>query len=145
MVESKPRKARSSGGAIARKRVTATSGAAVPAVLPGWMALSDLSTGRGHRTRTNIFDSISTSRFVIWLAAAGLAATLYVGHVYATQQTFEDLHALRKENLWLHLERDRLQGELDHALGPTRIYPKAQALGLREGFEYGPNLKLYQP
>ena len=81
---------------------------------------------------------MTTASFAIWLFAIAIGGTLYVGHVHGTQQTFEQLHALRKENTRLHMERDRLKGELDHAMGPAMIYPKAYELGLEEGLEYGP-------
>ena len=85
---------------------------------------------------------MTTAHFVLWLFGIGIAATLYVGHVQATQNTFERLHARRKANLQFLLERDRLKGELDHATGATVIYPKASELGLTEGFEYGQTLTL---
>ena len=110
--------------------------------LPGWGALSDVSPRRGGKSSVKSFRSMTTARFALWLFGAGIAATLYVGHVQATQATFERLHRTRKANLQLQLERDRLKGELDHATGPTVIYPKAYELGLIEGFEYGPTLTL---
>jgi len=85
---------------------------------------------------------MTTARFALWLFGVGIAATFYVGHVQATQGTFERLHGLTKTNLGLLLERDRLKGELDHATGPTVIYAKARELGLKEGFVYGPSLTI---
>jgi len=85
---------------------------------------------------------MTTARFALWLFGVGIAATFYVGHVQATQSTFERLHGLTKTNLGLLLERDRLKGELDHATGPTVIYAKARELGLKEGFVYGPSLTI---
>jgi hypothetical protein len=118
------------------------NGAATAAALPDWSALSEVAPRRRAKAASPGSSRLTTARFALWLFGIGIATTLYVGHVHATQDLFERLHALRKENLRLHLERDRLKGELDHALGPTVIYPKANALGLHEGFEYGPTLKL---
>ncbi len=141
MVEAaRPVKRRARRPAVAGGHVTAFSSAA----LPGWGALSDASPRKTARasskTLGSTLSSMTTARFVLWLFGVGIAATFYVGHVQATQGTFERLYRLKKTNLALLLERDRLKGELDHATGPTVIYPKAHQLGLKEGFEYGPTL-----
>jgi len=116
----------------------ARSGAAAPSMaLPGWDALPGGSAGRKSKLFWQRLDSVTTARFARWLFAIGVAVTLYVGHVHATQNTFERLHASQKENLRLHLERDRLNGELAHATGPTVIYPRAHKLGLEEDLGYG--------
>jgi hypothetical protein len=122
------------------ERHVTTTGQSV--TLPGWGALSDVSPRQRAGSSAKPFGSMTTARFAVWLFGAGIAATLYVGHVQATQATFERLYGIRKVNLQLQLERDRLKGELDHATGPTMIYPKAYELGLKEGFEYGPSLTL---
>lgn len=110
--------------------------------LPDWGALSGMSTKRRARSRIGFFSTMTTARFAKWLFGMGIAVTLYVGHVHSTQSLYEQLHAVRKENLRLHMERDRLKGEFDHATGPTIIYPRAHALGLDEGFEYGGTLTI---
>lgn len=110
---------------------------------PGWEALSGMGSRHSGAQFWRPIGSLSTAAFAKWLLTAAVGVTLYVGHVHATQQTFERLHALRKENLRLHLERDRLQGELDHATGPTVIYPKAHRLGLKESLAYGPTLRVF--
>lgn len=124
-----------------RPRVESSHAASASSVaLPGWGALSDVTPRKTVSDAARSFGSMTTARFVLWLFGVGVVATFYVGHVQATQQTFERLHEMRKTNLRLLLERDRLKGELDHATGPTVIYPKAYELGLKEGFEYGPTL-----
>jgi hypothetical protein len=128
----------------ARPTKRARTGAASSIALPGWEALPGGSSKRKSKQFWQRLDSVSTARFTRWLFGIGVAATLYVGHVHATQSTFERLHAIRKENLRLHLERDRLKGELDHATGPTVIYPRAHKLGLEEGLEYGETIVVIQ-
>ena len=139
MVEPARRSKRRDGQRFATSR---GAGASISAALPGWGALSQVSQQRSSKSAVQGTGTLTTARFALWLFAVAIAATLYVGHVHATQYTFESLHALRKENLRLHLEHDRIRGELDHALGPTVIYPSANKLGLKEGFEYGPTLTL---
>lgn len=120
---------------------TSAAQASVASTLPGWDSLSGTSRPKSRSVLVT-GSAISTAQFAIWLFGAALLVTAYVGHVHATQTTFEEVHALRKERLQLVLTRDRLKGELDLATGPTVIYRKAQELGLREGFSYGPTIKL---
>ena len=140
MVEIVRRKKRRTSRGASGPHAATTAGSAA---LPGWSALSKVAPLRSSSKSAPLVTSITTARFVLWLFGIGVAATLYVGHVHATQRTFENLHALRKQNLQLHLERDHLRGQLDHATGPTIIYPKAYELGLKEGFDYGPSLKVH--
>ncbi len=126
----RPVKRRSRRPAVGQSHVATASSV----VLPGWGALSDVSPKRTARVSSKRLGSMPTARFVMWVFGVGIAATLYIGHVQATQRTFERLHQLKKTNLRLLLERGRLKGELDHATGPTVIYPKAYKLGLKEGF-----------
>jgi hypothetical protein len=112
--------------------------------LPGWDALPGGTSRRKSKQFWQRLDSVTTARFARWLFGIGVAVTLYVGHVGATQSTYERLHAIQKENLRLHLERDRLKGELDHATGPTVIYPRAHKLGLEEGLAYGRTIVVIQ-
>jgi hypothetical protein len=57
--------------------------------------------------------------------------TLYVGHIYATQQLLDDMQSLRRENLALHLRHNRVKGSFDQASGPSVIYERAGRLGLK--------------
>lgn len=43
------------------------------------------------------------------------------------------------------LEYNRLKGEFDRATSPAVIYERARALGLVEGFTYGPVVIRVQP
>lgn len=78
----------------------------------------------------------------IALIIVGLAAafTLYVGHVHATQQLLSDLQDARSANQTLHLKHNRLKGAFDRKTGPSVIYERARALGLRESVSYGPTI-----
>jgi len=78
---------------------------------------------------------------LVVLAIAGIF-TLYVGHVYATQNVLSDLQAARKENLSLRLEYNRTKGLYDAAIGPAVIYNRAHALGLTEHTENGTPIRI---
>lgn len=119
---------------------------------PGWTDLGVGSKGRkksatkkvakrvlaqkAHRAR--FLDVTPTLRFWVWVLVGCIAATLYVGHVFATQATLEALQAAERDNLQLHLTHERLQGAYDRMTGPAQILDRAAALGLVEGVAYGP-------
>lgn len=115
--------------------------------LPGW---HDLATGENERYRlrsrhNSFLETISTARFGLLIAAVAVAFTLYVGHVHATQDLLATVQSLRHENLRLHLQYNRLKGDFDGATGPSLIYQRAGALGLEEGIEHGPTIRVVAP
>jgi len=110
--------------------------------LPGWEALTKAKPPKASRTVGTDESSLTTARYAMWLTGMALAVTLYVGHVHATQQLFESLHGLKKENLHLHLRLDQLHGELDRTAGPAVLHPKARRLGLQEGPLLGPPIQV---
>jgi hypothetical protein len=109
----------------------------------GW---KDLARGgrrapRGKRSASR-FDGISTFRFALLLFAVAAGFTLYVGHVHATQDLVAEVQQVRRENMRLHLQYNRLKGEFDGATGPVEVYDRARALGLEEGIAYGPTIRI---
>lgn len=115
--------------------------------LPSW---HDLATGEKERHRlrarhATFLETISTTRFGILIIAIAAAFTLYVGHVHATQDLLAEVQTIRKENLRLHLQYNRLKGDFDRATGPSVIYREAGALGLEEGIAYGPTIRVTAP
>jgi hypothetical protein len=127
----------------ARRAASVSRTRPVPATdvaVPGWDALTHAVPRKPNRLQTDTAPSLTTARYTLWLTAIALAVTLYVGHVHATQQVFETLHALKKESLHLHLQLDQLRGELDRTAGPAVLYPKARRLGLKEGAAFGPTI-----
>ncbi len=110
--------------------------------LPSW---SDLDPPKNKRTRTTEPDdsflrSVSTARIALIVVGLAAAFTLYVGHVHATQQLLSDLQDARSANQTLHLKHNRLKGAFDRKTGPSVIYERARALGLRESVSYGPTI-----
>ncbi len=90
--------------------------------------------------RAHFLDVAPSLRFGVWVLVGCIAATLYVGHVFATQETAAALQRAERENLQLHLTHERLQGAYDRMTGPDQILGRAAALGLEEGVAYGPTL-----
>ncbi len=83
-------------------------------------------------------DRLSIRRLTMYVLMAAALSTAYVWHVYATRAVLREVQQLRREHLQLVLQYNRLRGEFDRATSPAVIYRRAQALGLKEGFTYGP-------
>ena len=128
-------------GRTANRRRTRSAKAVPPAKLPAW---SDLSTGKANvklqkrAAKPGLVDGVPTLRFAVLLVAACALFTLYVGHVYATQELVAEVQQLQKERLRLVLKHNRLRGEFDRMTAPSVILDRAAALGLEPGSEYGP-------
>ncbi len=110
--------------------------------MPGWSDLATRNERVQRRPRTDaLIDKVPTVRFALLLLFVAAAATLYVGHVQATQDVLAEVQRARRDNLRLHLKLDRLKGDFDRATGPAVIYQRARALGLEEGIAYGPTIR----
>ena len=88
-----------------------------------------------------VITKISTARFALVVFAIAGLLILYIGHVYTTQDILNDLQVLRRDNLRLHLQHNRLRGQYDAATGPSVIYRRAPDLGLEDGFIYGETIR----
>ena len=111
--------------------------------LPGWKDLAAKNervpkSGKNGVSRGRI----TTPKFALLLLALATLFTLYVGHVHSTQELLADVQELRRENLRLHLKHNRVKGEYDRLIGPGIIYERAHAMGLDEGYTYGPAIRL---
>jgi hypothetical protein len=107
-----------------------------------WGTLGGTQVERREGRASRALMGISTLHFVLLVIAASMLFTLYVGHVYATQNLLTDLQDARRDNLELHLRHNRLKAAFDGATSPSVILPRAQALGLEEGLTYGPTLTI---
>ncbi len=106
--------------------------------LPSW---TDLEPSRNRRRSTSedtFLENVSTLRFSLLILAVAAVFTLYVGHVHATTDLYNQLQQAQTENQRLHLKHNRLQGEFGRRVGPSVIYKRARELGLRGSVTYGP-------
>ena len=110
--------------------------------LPGWGELDGGTPAPARPARRTLLDAVPSARFVLLVLLACAAVTLYVGHVYGTQATLAEAQTLSRENLRLHLKRERLRGAYDRMTGPANVMERAAALGLEEGVAYGPAIRL---
>lgn len=114
--------------------------------VPGWNDLVKEENKRlvGKKEEGSFFGAISTLRFTLGVLAVACVFTLYVGHVYATQDLLAEVQSERKDNLSLRLEYNRTKGLYDAAIGPAVIHQRARELGLEEKMISGPPVQLAQ-
>lgn len=95
--------------------------------------------GRPRRADSRVLKTgrISTLQFVAYVLLVVVGATLYVGHVHASEALITEVQQIRNENLRLTLRLNRLKGDFDRMTGPSVIIERAKKLGLKEGFAYG--------
>lgn len=111
---------------------------------PSWNAL-EKDNARKQRKRTaqtTFIGSLSTVRFVLGVLAVAIVFTMYVGHVYATQELVQEVERLSRERLELDLEYNRVRGQFDRVTGHDDIWERARALGLREAVPAGELLEV---
>jgi len=112
--------------------------------VPEW---TDLIKAENHRLGTQseshtFLSAVSTLRFTLVVLAIASIFTLYVGHVYSTQDLLSAVQKERSENLSLRLQYNRTKGVYDAAIGPAIIYERAHALGLEEKMLSGPPVRI---
>jgi dihydrodipicolinate synthase/N-acetylneuraminate lyase len=106
--------------------------------LPSWADLEPSTNRRRSAASEDSFlEHVSTGRFALLILAIAGLFTLYVGHVHATTDVYNQLQQARAENQRLHLKHNRLKGAYDRRTGPSVIYERARALGLQESVTYG--------
>jgi hypothetical protein len=110
--------------------------------LPGWGDLDGSAPALARPRRSAAIDALPSLRLAAWALVACVGLTLYVGHVYSTRSTLDALQDARRENLRLHLTRERLRGTFDGMTGPAQILPRAAAFGLEEGVAFAPPIRL---
>lgn len=117
--------------------------AAAPLALPGWGDLAGQASGARRRTaRPSRLEGVTTLRFGALVLLACALFTLYVGHVYATQELAAEVQQLRREHLRLILKQNRLQGEASRMTSPAVVLERAAAIGLQPGGEVAPTIVL---
>lgn len=109
--------------------------------IASWKSLSVFEEPANPNSRGSV-TRISTARYALVLFLVAGVFTLYIAHVYASQDLLNSLQQIRRENLQLHLRHNRITGAIDRATGPSVIYRRAAALGLEEGITYGPPILL---
>ena len=113
--------------------------------LPSWTDLEPSQNRRRNSSDGAFLENVSTLRFSLLILAVAAVFTLYVGHVHATTDLYNQLQQARAENQRLHLKHNRLQGAFGRRVGPSVIHERARELGLRESVTYGPPITIESP
>jgi hypothetical protein len=130
-----------------RKPAQAKTLQIAPGTLPTWGDLADSQVIQ-QNARPEVdhwFGAVSTARFAVIILALATVFTLYVGHVFATQDLLTEVQQLRNEQLALEMTYDKLEGELHHVTGPEEIFAAANALGLTDRVHRGTPIVLSTP
>ena len=111
---------------------------------PSWTALEkdNARKRRKRNAQTTFIGSLSTVRFVLGVLAVAIVFTLYVGHIYATQELVQEVERLSRQRLELDLEYNRVRGQFDRVTGHDDIWERARDLGLREAVPTGERLEV---
>ena len=101
----------------------------------GWQELTVIDE---VSPKPRVLARISTLRFGLMVFAIAAAFTIYIGHVYQSQDLLDEINIQSRENVRLHLQHNQTLAEYHAATGPSVIYRRAQTLGLedRPEFEY---------
>lgn len=125
----------------ARKKSVARSGdgADVRGVTPGWEDLltDNRSKAASLKTPEGRLAAMSTARVALGILAVAGLFTLYVGHIYATQDVLADVQRLRTEKMELYLKKNQLSSAWNRATAPHVINDRARELGFRESIPQG--------
>ncbi len=99
----------------------------------GWQELTVIDE---ISPKPRVLARISTLRFSLVVFAIAAAFTIYIGHVYQSQDLLDEMNLQQQENVRLHLQHNRILAEYNAATGPSVIYRRAQTLGLQDKPEY---------
>ena len=117
--------------------------------LPGWKEVHAKEKARNRRVRskkkrTSIADQLSTQQFALYTFVAVLLMSLYVSHVFATQDALAKLEEVRRQNMQLTLDYNQKKASFDNLVRPDQVYHRAKELGFTEGTVFGPPI-LWKP
>ena len=127
-----------SGQSAARRAGSARAAASTRSLdtgsLPGWRDLAENNGVREapRKESDQWLGAVSTARFLAVVLAVATLFTLYVGHVFATQELLSEVQGLRNEQLALEMTFDKLQGDYHRVTGPERISEAARDMGLQD-------------
>ena len=117
--------------------------------LPGWKDVHAKEKKKKNRLRspkkaTLSAEQLSTQKFALYTFLAVLLMSLYVSHVFATQEALARLEEVRHQNLQLSLEYNQKKASFDNLVRPDQVYRRAKELGFTEGTAFGPPV-LWKP
>jgi len=122
-----------------RPVVSSGDGADVRGVTPGWddLLTDNRSKKASLKTEEGRLAAMSTARVALGILAVAGLFTLYVGHIYATQDLLADVQRLRTENMELYLKKNQLSSAWDRATAPAVIHDRAPEMGFEESVSLG--------
>jgi hypothetical protein len=91
------------------------------------------SNGRKTRKKTGVSALWSPWKLILLSVALGLAGSVYLTHVFDTQNTLREVQQLRREYERAHRVHTEVQRNYDRMTGPAEVYNRAASLGMVSG------------
>jgi hypothetical protein len=101
-----------------------------------------------------IIGGYRTLKFGLTMLVVVFVAVLYVRHIYTTRALLREVTQLRKTNLELNLQNNRLKANYENikfkdgknsSKHPTELIKKAKELNLQEGWAFGETIYVKDP
>ncbi len=94
---------------------------------------SNGSKTRKTRKKTGVSALWSPWKLILLSVALGLAGSVYLNHVFETQNTLREVQQLRREYDRAHRVHTEVQRNYDRMTGPAEVYNRAASLGMVSG------------
>ncbi len=91
------------------------------------------SNGRKTRKSANRSTLWSPWKLILLSILLGIAGSIYLTHVFQTQNTLREVQQLRREYERAHRVHTEVQRNYDRMTGPAEVYNRAASLGMISG------------
>ena len=91
------------------------------------------SNGRKTRKKTGLPTLWSPWKLMLLSILLGIAGSVYLTHVFDTQNTLREVQQLRREYERAHRVYTEVQRNYDRMTGPAEVYSRAASLGMISG------------
>ena len=91
------------------------------------------SNGRKTREKTGLPTIWSPWKLILLSILLGIAGSVYLTHVFETQNTLREVQQLRREYERAHRVHTEVRRNYDRMTGPAEVYNRAASLGMISG------------
>ncbi|MDG5767398.1 hypothetical protein QA596_07975 [Balneolales bacterium ANBcel1] len=99
------------------------------------------SNGR-KKTATGKVKLWSPWKLILFSIAMGIAGSMYLTHVFQTQNTLREVQELRRDHERAHRIYTDTRRNFDRATGPSEVYRRAESMGMVTGGAMDPVIVL---
>jgi len=91
------------------------------------------SNGRKTRRKTGLPTLWAPWKLILLSILLGIAGSIYLTHVFETQNTLREVQQLRREYERVHRVHTEMRRNYDRMTGPAEVYNRAASLGMISG------------